>query len=173
MDLVGFKNVHQQYVTTVVEWRNCGGNPIIFPSQSITRDSSSVQAGDDAHLGGMVLWHSIIITIVITIIIIIFLRESKTVDAIREHVPQEGGVGVEGREVGVHVGGLPVGHPWHDHLKRSTSYQGALIIKIFYEMWHYTLWFSSCFFMIIICSSFDMSLQWQVEGNGKNLSLFS
>ena len=40
----------QVKVLTVVEWRNWGGKPIILPSQSITKDSSSVQAGDDAHL---------------------------------------------------------------------------------------------------------------------------
>ena len=45
------------------------------------------------------------------------LRESEAVDAVSKHVSKEGGVGVEGGEVGVHVGGLPVGHPWHDHLK--------------------------------------------------------
>ena len=44
------------------------------------------------------------------------LRESEAVDAVREHVSKERGVGVEGGEVGVHVRGLPVGHPWHDHL---------------------------------------------------------
>ena len=37
-------------VITVVECRNCEGKPIILPSQSITKDSNSVQAGDDAHL---------------------------------------------------------------------------------------------------------------------------
>ena len=36
--------------------------------------------------------------------------EAKTVDTIGQHVPQQGGVGVEGGEVGVHVGALPVGH---------------------------------------------------------------
>ena len=45
------------------------------------------------------------------------LRESKAVDAVCKHISKEGGVGVEGGEVGVHVRGLPVGHPWHDHLK--------------------------------------------------------
>ena len=40
--------------------------------------------------------------------------EAQTVDAVRQHVAEQGGVGVEGREVGVHVGGLPVGHPGHD-----------------------------------------------------------
>ena len=45
------------------------------------------------------------------------LRESEAVDAVCKHVSKEGGVGVEGGEVGVHVRGLPVGHPRHDHLK--------------------------------------------------------
>ena len=40
--------------------------------------------------------------------------EAQAVDAIRQHVPEEGGVGVEGGEVGVHVGRLPVGDPGHD-----------------------------------------------------------
>ena len=33
---------------------------------------------------------------------------------VSQHVPEQGRVGVEGREVGVHVRTLPVGHPWHD-----------------------------------------------------------
>ena len=40
--------------------------------------------------------------------------EAQAVDAIRQHVPEEGGVGVEGGEVGVHIGRLPVGDPGHD-----------------------------------------------------------
>ena len=45
------------------------------------------------------------------------LRESQAVDAISEHISKQRGVGVESWEVGVHVRRLPVGHPWHDHLK--------------------------------------------------------
>ena len=37
-------------IVTVVECKNWGGRPIILPSQSITSDSSSVQAGEEAHL---------------------------------------------------------------------------------------------------------------------------
>ena len=40
--------------------------------------------------------------------------ESEAVDAVCQHVAEQGGVAVEGGEVGVHVGGLPVGHPRHD-----------------------------------------------------------
>ena len=40
--------------------------------------------------------------------------ESEAVDAVRQHVAEQGGVAVEGGEVSVHVGGLPVGHPRHD-----------------------------------------------------------
>ncbi len=36
--------------------------------------------------------------------------ETQTVDSVCEHVAEEGGVGVQGGEVGVHVGALPVGH---------------------------------------------------------------
>ena len=34
----------------VVLWRNWGGRPIILPSQSMTRDSSSVAAGEEAQV---------------------------------------------------------------------------------------------------------------------------
>ena len=40
--------------------------------------------------------------------------EAQTVDAISQHVAQKAGVAVEGGEVGMHVGGLPVGHARHD-----------------------------------------------------------
>ena len=46
------------------------------------------------------------------------LRESKTVDSVRKHISKKRGVGVEGWEVGVHVRGLPMGHPRHDHLTK-------------------------------------------------------
>ena len=46
-----------------------------------------------------------------------YLRKSETVDAISKHVSKKRWVGVEGGEVGVHVRGLPVGHPLHDHLR--------------------------------------------------------
>ena len=36
--------------------------------------------------------------------------EAEAVDTVGEHVPEEGGVGVLGGEVGVHVWALPVGH---------------------------------------------------------------
>ncbi len=36
--------------------------------------------------------------------------EAEAVDSVCEHVAEEGGVGVQGGEVGVHVGALPVGH---------------------------------------------------------------
>jgi hypothetical protein len=36
--------------------------------------------------------------------------EAEAVDSVCEHVAEEGGVGVQGGEVGVHVGTLPVGH---------------------------------------------------------------
>ena len=41
--------------------------------------------------------------------------EAEAVDAVGQHVAEQGGVGVEGREVGVHVRALPVGHARHDH----------------------------------------------------------
>ena len=40
--------------------------------------------------------------------------EAKTVYTVRQHVPKERGVRVQGREVGVHVGALPVGDTRHD-----------------------------------------------------------
>ena len=40
--------------------------------------------------------------------------EAQTVDPVSQHVAQQGGVGVQGGEVGVHVGGLPVGDARHD-----------------------------------------------------------
>ena len=46
------------------------------------------------------------------------LREPKTVNAICQHISKQGGVGVKGWEVGVHVRRLPVGYPWHDHLTK-------------------------------------------------------
>ena len=36
--------------------------------------------------------------------------EAEAVDTVGEHVPEEGGVGVLGGEVGVHVRALPMGH---------------------------------------------------------------
>ncbi len=36
--------------------------------------------------------------------------KAEAVDSVGQHVAEEGGVGVEGGEVGVHVGTLPVCH---------------------------------------------------------------
>ena len=40
--------------------------------------------------------------------------EAQTVDPVSQHVAQEGGIGVQGGEVGVHVGRLPVCDARHD-----------------------------------------------------------
>ena len=43
-------------------------------------------------------------------------REAETADGVSKHVPEQGGVGVEGGEVGVHVWALPV-----RYLKAATT----------------------------------------------------
>ena len=94
---------------TGVLWRNSWGSPMAWPNQSITRDSSSVQAGELAWWVRGALDYYRIQTRPWT-----DPGEAETVDAVRQHVAQQAGVAVEGGEVGVHVGGLPVGHPRHD-----------------------------------------------------------